>query len=152
MTSMPRLDSPFGHTNHFNTRLGIGVGVAIALLILLWVIKLLLPWLLLMALFSTGWYFWQRHHTFQQRLYRCFYECLTVHHGQISALDFAMSAQITGPQARAFLDARAQDFFADFEPTTYGDILYTFRPAIPASPSASPHRSRHVLSDLSGEG
>jgi len=115
------------HTDDLNTRLGLGLVVAIAMLLLLLLIQLLLPWLLVAAGGGAGWYVWRRHRRFQQQLYQCFYDCLRMQEGRISALDFAMAAHITGPQARAFLDARARDFFAEFEPTAHGDILYTFR-------------------------
>ena len=112
--------------SHLNLRLGLGIGKAIAILLLVWLITLLLPWLLLLSGVAALGYGWQRHRRFQQRLYRCFYTCLEQYHGKIRVLDFAIAAHITGPQARAFLDARAQDFFADFEPTDYGDVVYTF--------------------------
>ena len=124
---MPRFAPQSLNLRHLNTRLGIGAIAAIALLLVILILKLLLPWLILLTIIWTGHYFWQRHRNFEKRLYDCFYECLKIQQGRISALDFAMKAQITGPQARSFLDARAKDFFADFEPTTYGDILYTFR-------------------------
>ena len=111
-------------------RLGLGLATAIAVLLLIWLIKLLLPWLLLLAGGIASWYRWQRHRDFQQRLYTCFYSCLQTHEGSISALDFAMAAHITGSQARGFLDARAKDFFADFEPTDHGDIRYTFHRSV----------------------
>ncbi len=111
---------------HLNERFALGIGVAIVLLFVIWLIKLLLPWLLLLSGLAAVGYRWRRHQQFQQRLYRCFYDCLKQDHGKIRALDFAIAAHITGPQARAFLDARAQDFFADFEPTDYGDVVYTF--------------------------
>ena len=123
---MSRLPSQSFDAEHITLRLGLGLAVAIAGLLLIWLLKLLLPWLLLLATGIAGWYRWQRHRDFQRRLYSCFYDCLPSYQGRISALDFAMAAHITGSQARKFLDARAQDFFADFEPTNYGDILYTF--------------------------
>ncbi len=123
---------------HLNLRLGLGIGVAIALLLLIWLIKLLLPWLLLLSGLAAWGYGWHRHQQFQQRLYRCFYCCLEQNRGKVSALDFAIAAHITGPQARTFLDARARDFFADFEPTDYGDVVYTFRTQSPITmPSQS---------------
>jgi hypothetical protein len=85
-----------------------------------------LPWLLAIATLTGGAYFWRRQRALQVRLYTGFYQCLQMHQGRISVLDFAMAAHIPGPQARAFLDARARDFFADFEATAYGDVLYTF--------------------------
>jgi hypothetical protein len=116
---------------HLNLRLGLGIGVAIALLLLIWLIKLLLPWFLLLSGVAALGYGWHHHQQFQQRLYRCFYVCLEQNQGKVRALDFAIAAHITGPQARAFLDARAKDFFADFEPTDYGDVVYTFRTQAP---------------------
>jgi hypothetical protein len=124
---MARLQSSPRYGHHFPTRLGVGVVLAIALLLSLWLLMLLLPWLLAIAALGAVIYCWRRQRAYQNRLYTCFYQCLQAHQGRISVLDFAMAAHIPGPQARAFLDARARDFFADFEPTAYGDILYTFR-------------------------
>ena len=123
---MSRFHPPDFDAHHFNTRLGLGLMAALAVLLLLLLLKLLLPWLLVLGLLCGIWYAWQRQRQFQRQLYQCFYECLRANQGRISVLDFAMAAHITGPQARAFLDARAQDFFAEFEPTAQGDILYTF--------------------------
>ena len=69
---------------------------------------------------------WQRQRHHQQLLYAIFYDHLRQNQGRLSVLEFAMAAQIPGPTARSFLDARAQDFFAQFEPTSYGDVIYTF--------------------------
>lgn len=135
---MTRFNPQSFDANYFSTRLGIGLGVAIAVLLFLLLLKLLLPWLLLLAGVWAIWYYWQRQKRFQERLYTCFYECLQTYQGRISVLDFAIAAHITGPQARAFLDARAKDFFADFEPTAYGDVLYTFRRPEKAPQSNSP--------------
>ncbi|MEM6838344.1 MAG: hypothetical protein AAF609_15980 [Cyanobacteria bacterium P01_C01_bin.120] len=123
---MPRFNPHAFDSQAFNLRLGLGLGAAIVVLLLIWLIKLLLPWLLLLTILTTGVYWWRRQQQFQQRLHACFYDCLQRQQGKISTLEFAIAARITGPQARKFLDARAKDFFADFEPTTSGDILYTF--------------------------
>lgn len=135
---MPQFNPQSFNADHFNTRLGFGLAAAIALLLFILLLKLLLPWLLLCAGLSAGWYLWKRHRDFESRLYTCFYECLKTHQGRISALDFAMNAHITGPQARSFLDARAKDFFAEFEPTAYGDILYTFPRSATSAQSSLP--------------
>lgn len=122
--------SPFDprsfNAHHFNLRLGLGLGAAIALLLVILLVRLLLPWLLVLAAIAAGSYLWRRCRAHQRHLYTCFYTCLQQQNGRISVLDFAMVAQITGPQARVFLDQRAKDFFADFEPTSYGDVFYTF--------------------------
>lgn len=109
------------------TRIGLAAGGAIALFLLLLLIKLLLPWLLLAGGLAIGLWGWHRYQRYQQMLHQLFYEQIQAHQGRISVLEFAMAAQLTGPQARSFLDARARDFFADFEPTEAGDVLYTFR-------------------------
>lgn len=129
---MPRFNLHGFEVHTFNQRLGLGLIVAIALLLCIWLITLLLPWLLLLTGLGLAGYWWRRQRQFQQRLYSCFYDCLRQRQGKISALDFAIAAQITGPQARRFLDARAKDFFANFEPTTYGDVLYSFGIAAPS--------------------
>ncbi|MEM0981496.1 MAG: hypothetical protein AAGH78_14630 [Cyanobacteria bacterium P01_H01_bin.58] len=123
---MPRSLQEFD-AQHFHTRLGLGILAAIAVLLLLFLLKVLLPWLLVVVALGTGYVFWERQRQFQQRLHRCFYDCLRTHQGRISVLDFAMTAQITGPEARTFLDKRARDFCGEFEPLAHGDILYTFR-------------------------
>lgn len=130
---MSRWSLQSANANRLNFRLSLGLGAAISFLLFVLLVKLLLPWLVLLAGVGALGYGWRRQRQFQQRLYRCFYHCLEKSQGKISALDFAIAAHITGPQARAFLDARAQDFFAEFEPTAYGDILYTFRQTLPIS-------------------
>lgn len=110
-----------------NTRLALGLTVALVIILPLLLVRLLLPWLLGFALVWGGWLYWRRRQQFQRELYRCFYAYLQANQGRISVLGFAMAAHITGPQAREFLDARARDFFAEFEPTDQGDIFYTFR-------------------------
>ncbi|MEM9002758.1 MAG: hypothetical protein AAGE59_04425 [Cyanobacteria bacterium P01_F01_bin.86] len=117
----------------FSNRVGLGLTVAFSIFLLLLLLKLLMPWLLLLGVLYGVWYAWQRRRQYQQQLYQCFYECLQANHGRISVIDFAMAARITGPRARKFLDARAKDFFAEFETSVHGDIFYTFR--TPQSPS-----------------
>jgi len=138
---MSRFDRRSLDAQQLNLGLSLGLGAAIACLLFVWLITLLLHWLLLLAGIGVGGYGWRRQRQFQQRLYTCFYDCLQRHQGQISVLDFAIAAQITGPQAREFLDARAKDFFADFEPMTSGDILYSFRPPAPAPVDFPPRLS-----------
>jgi len=135
---MSRFDYRSLDAQQLNLGLSLGLGAAIAFLLLVWLIKLLLPWLLLLGAIGVGYYGWRRQRQFQQRLYTCFYDCLQRHQGKISALDFAIAARITGPQAREFLDARAKDFFADFEPSSSGDILYTFRQSPPTPVNLPP--------------
>ncbi|MDB9526546.1 hypothetical protein PN498_11140 [Oscillatoria sp. CS-180] len=123
---MRRFNSQPPRLNDLSTRLWLGFGAVVAAVLFIFLLKLLLPWLVGGAVVWGLWFCWQRHLDFQKRLYICFYDHLEMHQGRISALDFAMTAQISGPQARTFLDARAKDFFANFEPTNYGDVVYTF--------------------------
>lgn len=95
-------------------------------LVLVVIVQILLPWLVLAALIGVGFWLKQRQRTEQHALHRLFYEMLKANCGKVSVLDFAIAADLTGPQARAFLDARAREFYANFEPTEHGDILYTF--------------------------
>ena len=126
----------------FSNRIGLGLTIAFALFLLVLLLKLLMPWLLVLGAFYGVWYLWQRHRRFQEKLYQCFYELLQSNQGRISVIDFAMAAQVTGPRARAFLDARAKDFFAEFEPSTQGDIFYTFRTPQVASQFSSKFLSK----------
>lgn len=127
----------------FSNRIGLGLTIAFSLFLLVLLLKLLLPWLLLLGALYGIWYAWQRHRRFQEKLYECFYELLQANQGRVSVIDFAMAAHITGPRARAFLDARAKDFFAEFEPSNQGDIFYTFR-----TPKASSKLSSKFLSKI----
>lgn len=124
---MSRFNSPPPKSNDFGTRISLALIVFSIALLLISLIKVLLPWLMLVTALWIGWSCRQRYLDFHKRLYRCFYEVLERNSGRISVLEFAMTAHITGPQARSFLDARAKDFFANFEPTNHGDILYTFQ-------------------------
>lgn len=95
-------------------------------LVLLVLLQVLLPLLLLVGVVGAGIWLWRRRDRQQQDLHQLFYELIRCSGGSISVLDFAIAAKLTGPQARAFLDARAREFYADFEPTDHGDILYRF--------------------------
>lgn len=95
-------------------------------LLLVLLLQMLLPLLLLVGIVGAGIWLWRRRGRQQQALHQLFYEQIRSSGGAISVLDFAIAAKLTGPQARAFLDARAREFYADFEPTDHGDILYRF--------------------------
>ncbi|WP_017297065.1 hypothetical protein [Nodosilinea nodulosa] len=115
-------------------------GAAIATVLL---IQLLLPWLVVAGLVGGAAWFWRRRKAREMALHQVFYAQLAAHQGRLSVLDFAIAAQITGSEARQFLDQRAEEFWGDFEPTSTGDVLYTFRspntvkPPVPVSPSAT---------------
>ena len=128
--TLPSPSSP----SDWSTRLAIAAGAGGLVWLLGWLLHQLLPWLVLVGLTGVGLWLWQRHRQQQQYLHTVFYDCLQASQGQVSALEFAMAAHVTGQQARAFLDARARDFWADFEPTDQGDVLYRFPLRSPANP------------------
>jgi hypothetical protein len=116
-------------------------GLAALALVLLLVVRLLLPWLVGAGLVGLGLWFWHRHQATHRALHRLFYDQLEARDGRLSVLEFAMATGLTGAEARAFLDARAREFWANFEPTDTGDVLYTF-PMAPMRPSRStPNRT-----------
>ena len=122
------------NTPDWSTRLALAVTAGAMVLAVGWLLQVLLPWLLLLGAIAIGGWGWQRYQQRQQYLYAVFYDALQVSHGRLSALEFAMAAQLPGPQARAFLDARAREFWAEFEPPPQGDVLYTFPLRPPPTP------------------
>jgi hypothetical protein len=118
-------------------------GLAALTLVLLLVVRLLLPWLVGAGLVGLGLWFWHRHQATHRALHRQFYDQLEARDGRLSVLEFAMATGLTGAEARAFLDARAQEFWANFEPTDTGDVLYTF-PMAPMRPSGTTPNCTHT--------
>ena len=110
----------------FEYRLTVALALAAVTLFGVLVVRLLLPWLLVVGLIGLALWGWQRRRTRELALHQIFYAQIAAHQGRISVLDFAIAAQITGSEARQFLDQRAKDFWGDFEPTAAGDVLYTF--------------------------
>jgi hypothetical protein len=126
-------------------RLTVALALAGLVLVGLLAIQLLFPWLGGAAGVGAGVWFWRRHRARERALHQIFYAQIAAHRGRISVLDFAIAAQITGSEARKFLDQRAEDFWGDFEPTPAGDVLYTFRYGLPLRlhPRLSPQREKH---------
>ncbi|WP_088893712.1 hypothetical protein [Leptolyngbya ohadii] len=117
---------------------------ALALAIVL--LKLLLPFLLLGALGYGGWKVWQWRQQRQQEqeaarqareeyLDKIFYRMVRQHHGEFTALDFAMETQLPTAAAKKFLHQKAIDFDAQFKTTAEGQVLYCF--SSPAMTSGS---------------
>ncbi|MGP1375316.1 MAG: hypothetical protein ACTS3T_20990 [Almyronema sp.] len=111
-------------------RLLYGIGLFVLLLLIYLIVKTLLPWLIVAGL-SVGvfwtWRQWRSQmRTEESQLNQIFYDLLRQHQGRISALDFAMSANLSPQKAKAYLNIRAREFSALFEPTDYGDVLYRF--------------------------
>lgn len=111
----------------FEYRLAVAVALAAVTLFGVLVVRLLLPWLVVGGLIGLALWGWQRRRAREIALHQVFYAQIAAHQGRISVLDFAIAAQLTGSEARQFLDQRAKDFWGDFEPTPGGDVLYTFR-------------------------
>ncbi len=60
------------------------------------------------------------------RLRTTFYRLIQESNGQITILRFAMEAELSGQEARNYLDQRAKEFNATFEALDEGDIAYHF--------------------------
>ena len=63
----------------------------------------------------------------REHLQRAFYAMVEAHDGEFSLLQYAKMADVSGQQARAYLDGRAQEFNATFEVDMNGGIIYRFR-------------------------
>lgn len=124
------------------SRLALGLGLLSLVAILL--LRLLLPVVVMaipLALFGAGGYWiygqWQRQQRQQARIDAQFYHLLRQRQGLISVLDLAMSAQINGSEAQAYLNTQAQAFSAYCKTTLHGDIVYVFSAvAWPSAPRA----------------
>ena len=145
-------------------RLAVALILAGLVLATMVIVRILLPWLVGAGLVGAGVWFWHRHQVQHRSLHLLFYEQLEARQGRISVLEFAMAAQLTGAEAREFLDARAREFFANFEPTDSGDVLYTFHasspdpsaaapnhPPGPATETSAPTADAHPSSKLAGQ-
>ncbi|MCJ8279251.1 MAG: hypothetical protein MJK14_04760 [Rivularia sp. ALOHA_DT_140] len=55
-----------------------------------------------------------------------FYRLVEENKGQISLLRFAKEAEITGQEAKLFLDSKAQEFNATFDHNHNGGVYYHF--------------------------
>lgn len=107
---------------------GIGIGVVLVLLVLL--IKSYWPVFLTLTLAIIGWRIWRRRQrTIKAKrafLQQTFYQLLQANRGRITVFDFALHTNLSGAEAREFLNARAREFYANFEPNDHGDVLYVF--------------------------
>lgn len=79
---------------------------------------------------AGGWMAWRLHQQGKKkkrdRLQSIFYELLKQSKGQITALQFAMEAKLTGTEAKQFLDEQAREFNANFDVNTQGEFFYFF--------------------------
>ncbi|NJO10452.1 MAG: hypothetical protein HC873_13205 [Leptolyngbyaceae cyanobacterium SL_1_1] len=121
------------------------LGLLALLFLAFLMIQALLPWLLALALGIATSLAWKQRRsqtrTEESQLNKIFYDLLRQHEGRISVLDFAMTANLNPQDAKAYLNIRAKEFSALFEPTDYGDVLYRFYSlTIPAPPSSQPEQ------------
>ncbi|MDJ0619697.1 MAG: hypothetical protein QNJ63_23650 [Calothrix sp. MO_192.B10] len=79
---------------------------------------------------SGGFIVWNLHQKHQKQLKQSldatFYRLLKAESGQITVLQLAMEAQISGDEAKKYLDGKAKEFHASFEPREQGNITYLF--------------------------
>ncbi|BAZ39589.1 hypothetical protein NIES4101_55430 [Calothrix sp. NIES-4101] len=61
------------------------------------------------------------------RLQSTFYHLIEQHQGRISVLLLAKEANITGQEAKEYLDAKAKEFNASFDLSSDGGIYYYFQ-------------------------
>ncbi|MCV3214985.1 hypothetical protein OGM63_15930 [Plectonema radiosum NIES-515] len=62
----------------------------------------------------------------RDRLDSTFYQMLKADNGRITILQLAMEAQLSGEQAKQYLDQKAKEFNATFEASDQGNISYLF--------------------------
>ena len=138
-------------SDSLENRITLGLLLAGGLMAALLILRFLLPWLLMGGAIALGYWFWRRQQRRKQHLHRLFYDLLRARGGRLSALEFAMAAQIQGREARTFLDARAREFCGNFEPVEQGDILYTFAFQTDGAnaPSKAPPKHSPTLSSAS---
>lgn len=117
-------------SSDLESRIRLALGICALTLLVMMLLRLLLPWLLIGGVAAGGYLLWQRcqkqHQLHQAFLHSQFYQLLKKQQGRISVLDFAMQTQISGGEAKEYLNAQANAFSASFEPTMQGDIIYVF--------------------------
>ena len=68
----------------------------------------------------------QNQRQLTSHLQSTFYRLVEEQRGQISLLRFAKEAEITGEEAKLFLDTKAQEFNATFDHSHHGGVYYHF--------------------------
>lgn len=91
--------------------------------------------LLILTLPSTalgGWIAWSLYKggakDNSDRLKSIFFELLMADNGRITVLQFAKATQLSGEEARRYLDERAKEFNATFNVDERGGVSYYFNP------------------------
>ncbi len=75
---------------------------------------------------AWGWKRYQQQKKKQAHLNTIFYRLIQDNHGRITALDFAIKANLSGEEARQYLEERAVEFSAQFEVSEKGGVMYYF--------------------------
>ncbi|PLZ92446.1 hypothetical protein [Fischerella thermalis] len=82
------------------------------------------------AIAYGGWLVWsmrkQHQKLLSDRLQSTFYHLVEENSGTISLLSFAKQAEISGEEARQYLDAKAKEFNATFDINSQGGVYYHF--------------------------
>lgn len=82
------------------------------------------------AIAYGGWLVWsmrkQHQKLLSDRLQSTFYRLVEENSGTISVLSFAKQAEISGEEARQYLDAKAKEFNATFDINPQGGVYYHF--------------------------
>ncbi|MGD1950742.1 MAG: hypothetical protein ACFB14_14010 [Leptolyngbyaceae cyanobacterium] len=131
------------------------VGYIVLFFLAIALIQMLLPFIILAGIgwgIYKAWQYWsQQQQTVaisaekkEDKLTSAFYALIQEHQGRISVFDFAMTAKVTAPEARNFLDGKAKEFCADFEATESGQVLYVFDSLKNETPSQQAHTIREV--------
>ncbi|MBF2075299.1 MAG: hypothetical protein IGS50_16275 [Synechococcales cyanobacterium C42_A2020_086] len=85
-----------------------------------------------------GWQLWRERRRAEQQAQDClratFFQILQSTQGQITPLQFAMATGLDGKTAKAYLDARACEFDAQYHVTPEGTVSYYFELALEAAP------------------
>ncbi|MEM6751843.1 MAG: hypothetical protein AAF630_02465 [Cyanobacteria bacterium P01_C01_bin.38] len=68
----------------------------------------------------------QNQRQLTSHLQSTFYRLVEEQRGEISLLRFAKEAEITGEEAKLFLDSKAQEFNATFDHSNNGGVYYHF--------------------------
>ena len=76
----------------------------------------------------------------EKRLRSIFFELIQGNNGAITVMEFAIKADITGQEARKYLEQYAIEFEANFDTTEEGHVVYLF-PVGNQSQDNQPHKS-----------
>lgn len=75
---------------------------------------------------AWGWKRYQQQKKKLAHLNTIFYRLIQDTRGRITALDFAIKANLSGEEARQYLEERAVEFSAQFEVSEKGGVMYCF--------------------------